>query len=255
MFSRSTDGGASFEPQRDVTLWTTNLDGGTVAADDRGTVYVAWHAMGSSPGESHRTAYVARSDDDGRHFAREAPATDAPIGACGCCGLRAMTDAHGALHLLYRAATDDVHRDAIWLMKPPGQPPRAPVRLHEWELKACPMSTFALARDGARMAAAWETDRQIYETSLEPGTGEFAPPVRVEARGTAKHPSIAVNAAGDRLIAWTEGTAWARGGTLSWELRDRENRPIASAADAANVPVWGLVSAVARPDGSFVVFH
>ena len=75
--------------------------------------------------------------------------------------------------------------------------------------------------------------------------------------GTAirKHPSVAINAAGDRLIAWTEGTAWARGGTVAWALRNARGDHTASAANAGVVPVWGLVSAIARPDGTFVIFH
>jgi hypothetical protein len=68
-----------------------------------------------------------------------------------------------------------------------------------------------------------------------------------------KHPSLAINGAGDRLIAWTEGTAWARGGTVAWELQDRTGRRLASGANAGAVPVWGLVSAIARPDGSFLI--
>jgi hypothetical protein len=75
--------------------------------------------------------------------------------------------------------------------------------------------------------------------------------------GTAirKHPSVAINAAGDRLFAWTEGTAWARGGTLAWQLQDRAGRLSASAANVGSVPVWGLVSVVARPGGSFLILH
>ena len=64
-----------------------------------------------------------------------------------------------------------------------------------------------------------------------------------------------INAQGDSLIAWTEGTAWARGGSLAWQLRDRAGRRLASGTNAGPVPVWGLVSAVTRPDGSFLVIH
>ena len=75
--------------------------------------------------------------------------------------------------------------------------------------------------------------------------------------GTAKrkHPSIAVNAAGDRLIAWAEGTAWARGGSVAWALRNQRGEQTDYAANAGGVPVWGLVSAIARPNGMFVIFH
>src|SRR5262245_41621567 len=94
-YARSSDGGSRFEPQSSVARWTSGLDGATCAADGRGGVYVAWHAMGGVPGEAQRTVYVARSDDDGRRFAREEAATSAPIGACGCCGLRALATDEG----------------------------------------------------------------------------------------------------------------------------------------------------------------
>ena len=70
-----------------------------------------------------------------------------------------------------------------------------------------------------------------------------------------KHPTIAINKAGERLVAWTEGTAWARGGTVAWELQDKNGGRLAGAINAAPVPIWGLVSAIALPDGSFVIFH
>jgi len=64
-----------------------------------------------------------------------------------------------------------------------------------------------------------------------------------------------VNAAGDRLVAWTEGTAWKRGGTIAWRLSDRSGVQLAEARNAGPVPVWGLVAAVAMPDGSFVIIR
>jgi hypothetical protein len=57
------------------------------------------------------------------------------------------------------------------------------------------------------------------------------------------------------LIGWTEGTAWNRGGTAAWRLTDRNGKEIGVSADAGPVPVWGLVSAVALHDGSFVMFR
>jgi hypothetical protein len=64
-----------------------------------------------------------------------------------------------------------------------------------------------------------------------------------------------VNAAGGTLYAWTEGTAWARGGTVAWELRSGTGTRVASASSAGEVPVWSLVAAVARADGSFLLIH
>src|SRR5262249_20747613 len=127
-YTRSADG-AKFDPQRAVSGDSKGLDGGSVAADRSGHVAVVWHAMVSQPGEDHRTVYLARSSDDGATFSPAAPATTAPVGACGCCGLRATFDRVGTLHVLYRAATGGSHRDTTWLMVQ-GTMSRAPIAVH-----------------------------------------------------------------------------------------------------------------------------
>lgn len=252
-YTRSAAAGR-FEDQRAVSGDTQGLDGGSVAADASGHVAVAWHAMGSRPGEEHRTVYLARSSDDGATFAREATATAAQVGACGCCGLRAMFDRAGALHVLYRAATDGTHRDTTWLTIDDRRPV-TPIAVHPWELSACPMTTYALTETTDGLAAAWETAQQIYSARLSTATRTVSTPTAIPGSGVRKHPSIAVNARGDQLIAWTEGTAWKRGGTLAWRTTDRSGREIAASDNAGPVPVWGLVSAVAMKDGSFVIFR
>lgn len=250
-YARSVDG-ARFEAQRLLSGAISGIDGSTVAADSRGRVSVAWHGLGTSPGEGDRTVYLASSTDDGAHFAPAAPATTAHVGACGCCGLKAMFDQTGGLNVLYRAATDGRHRDTTWLLIRDGAA-REPVRVHPWEIETCPMSTYALARSGKDVAAAWETAQQIYSATLDPATGSISGLAAAPGAGSRKHPSIAVNAAGDRLLAWTEGTAWKRGGTFAWRITNRGGTELASAAEAGPVPAWGLVSAVAMPDGSFVI--
>ena len=117
------------------------------------------------------------------------------------------------------------------------------------------MTTYALAETPDGMAAAWETAQQIYTATLNPATGTVSQLSAMPGTGSRKHPSIAVNAAGDRLVAWTEGTAWKRGGTIAWRLTDRNGTELAAESNAGPVPVWGLVSAVAMPDGSFVILR
>jgi hypothetical protein len=252
-YARSADG-KRFEPQRSLSGRSTGLDGGSVAADRLGHVAVVWHAMGTQPGENHRTVYIAKSSDDGATFSAEASATSAPVGACGCCGMRALFDRNGALHVLYRVATDDKRRDTAWLMIQ-GATARPPVRVHPWEIQSCPMSTYAVAEDGDGIIAAWETAQQIYFAFLNSKTGRVGAVSAIPGTGSRKHPSVAVNPSGERLIAWTEGTGWNRGGTASWRLTDRNGREIGASGDAGPIPVWGLVSAVALHDGSFVVFR
>ena len=252
-YSRMRASARAFEPQREIGQHVTGMDGDSVAADDRGNVYVVWHAAGVVGGEAHRRVYLAQSRDDGERFEQDRAITNIG-GACGCCGLRAAIDGGGRLDVLYRAATDDVQRDAMWVSVGT-HGASAPVRLHGWELHACPMSLFALAPDGDRMFAAWETAQQIYHATLDPERMTATPPIAVDGATLKRLPSVAVNHAGDRLLAWTEGTGWARGGTVAWELQNARGHVIASASNAGSVPIWGLVTAVALPDGSFVIVH
>jgi hypothetical protein len=252
-YSRMRASARRFEPNREVGQDRRGMDGDAVAADDRGNVYIVWHAAGDIEGEAHRRVYVARSRDDGAHFDPDRAIIDTG-GACGCCGLRAAIDSRGRLNVLYRAAGDDVHRDAAWVSVG-ASGPSAPVRLQGWDLRACPMSMFALANDGPSVFGAWETEKQIYSATLDPDRMTASVPVAVAGTGVRRLPSIAVNRSGQRLVAWTEDTAWARGGTLAWQLLDAHGTTIASAANAGDVPAWGLVSAVALPDGSFLIFR
>jgi hypothetical protein len=253
LYSRMRPADRAFEPPRTIGQHITGMDGDSIAADARGNVYIVWHATGDEDGEAHRRVYMARSQDDGADFDPDRAITDTG-GACGCCGLRAAIDGRDRVDVLYRAATDDVRRDATWVSVGDAGS-STPVRLHGWELRACPMSLFALTRDGGGMFAAWETAQQIYYATLDPNRMTATTPTAVAGTGVRRLPSVAVNRAGDRLIAWTEGTAWARGGTLAWELQNARGDTITAASNAGSVPVWGLVSAVALPDGSFVILR
>ncbi len=100
LYTRLNDAGTAFEPERDLITTARGLDGGgSVAADDRGDVYVMWHAPkpGNTLGEAGRAVFVARSRDGGRTFAPERLAVDEPTGACGCCGMKALADGRGNL--------------------------------------------------------------------------------------------------------------------------------------------------------------
>jgi hypothetical protein len=252
-YARLADGGGAFGPQVNVAVSSEGIDGSTIAADGAGNVYVAWHARGAKDGEANRTVYVARSTDDGAHFAREAAVAQASTGACACCGLRALADRSGTPQILYRAATDGVHRAATWLTLSKTFP--KPVALQNWDLNVCPMSTFAMAQDGSTLIAAWETAQQIYYSRLDPARQTFSPPAAVDGRASRKHPSIAANVDGVGVVAWAEGTAWARGGTLAWQSFDRSGQRLGGASKAAVVPAWGLVAVVANRDGSFAILH
>jgi len=258
LYSRSDKRGLSFEPERNVVQrHVTGLDAGSVAADRFGNVYVAWHAFEPGlRGEADRRVWIARSHDDGTNFDREVAASAQPTGVCGCCSVGIAADRRGTLYGLYRAATDTIHRDTYLLISRDRALTFSGQKLEEWNINACPMSSFSLAESANGMLAAWETAGQVQWTQVDPSTGK--PSKIIAAAGGAgdrKHPTIAVNRRGDVLFVWTEGTGWNKGGRLSWTLYDASGAAIGTQSHAADVPVWSLAAAVPRPDGSFAIVY
>jgi hypothetical protein len=261
LYSRLTDAGKSFEEQRNLMRITETLDGGgTLAADQAGNVYVAWHAQkfGSGRGEGDRKVWLALSTDEGKTFAEERPINTKPTGACGCCGMRAFVDGKGTAYFVYRTATNGNQRDTFLLAtRDVGKHFLGNV-VHKWEINACPMSSEALAEgpDGV-VYTAWETDGSVYFAPIKPGTTQVGEPVAAPGAGKArKHPSLTVNSKDELILVWTEDTGWQRGGALAWQVFDKKGRPTKERGRLrGGVPVWGLPAVVAGANGTFTVFH
>jgi len=257
LYARLDDAGAAFQPERNVMQFAVGLDGGaSVAADRSGSVYVVWHAGAGARGEAARRVWVARSDDEGKSFAREVSVGGEATGVCGCCGMRAFADPAGRLFLLYRAATEEVHRDMILMSGGSGAGAFRTTRVAEWNLRACPMSTAWLSRSSAGVVLGWETAGQVFYSVLEPASGALSAPTSAPGEGgKRRHPAVAANARGETLLVWSEGTGWNRGGSLAWQLFDRERRPAGEKGEAPALPVWDLAAAAALPDGRFVIVY
>lgn len=119
------------------------------------------------------------------------------------------------------------------------------------------MSSEALVEGPNGVYAAWETQGQVKFARVEPGSVKHAPPVAAPGPGKdRKHPALAVNAAGETLLAWTEGTGWNRGGALAWQLYDRNGKPTGEKGRVeGGIPAWGLATAVSSPTGGFTILH
>lgn len=252
LFTRLDDAGTAFEPQRNLMTRTFNLDGGaSIASDETGRVYVAWHANTvAGQDEGARQVFLSTSGDDGRNFAPERAVWDAPTGACGCCQLRVMAQGQ-QVELLYRSAREMVNRDTYYLLSKDGARTFTGTKVQNWEIAACPMSSFSFAKRGAQTLGAWESEKRVH---FAPLTANAAPPRITDAApgDNQKYPTLAVNASGQTLLAWTEGTRWARGGQLKWQVYDASGAAVAGASgQREGVPAWSLPAAFARGDGSF----
>lgn len=252
LYAQLAPGAKSFTPQRNVIAAHPGLDGGgSIAADDRGNVFIAWHAPTTKGGdEADRRVWVAQSTDDGKTFAPESPLSPDPTGACGCCGMRLFA-ANGRVFALYRSATEHVHRD-IYLLSttvPLGQanaPRAASEKVSPMNAGKCIMSTAAFGSRGTTTIAAWENDGQIEFGRIDAKTGKIDRATPIPGKGgNRKYPSIAVADDGRFLIAWAEGTGWNKGGSVAWQVFDAEGKPLAGEkGSAAGLPAWGSPAAV-----------
>jgi hypothetical protein len=258
LYARLNDGGKAFEPQRNLMQETFGLDGGgSVAADDSGNVYVGWHGKtpGAREGEAGRQIWIARSEDEGRTFAKEHPVSHEPTGACGCCGMRLLADSHGAIHGLYRSAREDVHRDIYVLRSQDNGNSFSVALLHPWNINACPMSSMTLIEAGKDVVGAWETQTQVYFASVSRGVdvakaATIAPPGDNPKR---KYPALARNGRGETLLAWVEGSGRQREGVLGWQIFDSTGRPSIACEVRQSVPVWSFPAVFVRPDEGFTI--
>jgi hypothetical protein len=256
LYTRLNDSGTAFESERDVITSARGLDGGgSVAADDQGNVYVMWHAPrpGNTNGEAGRAVFVARSTDDGKTFAPENLATTKPTGACGCCGMKAFADSDGNVFALYRAASEMTNRDETLLVSHNHGADFEVAYAHGWKIAACPMSSAFLSDTKTGVLAAAETHGRVFFIRMDPKNGKVSEPVSPPTKG--KHPVVVGNAQGEVLLAWTEGTGWNQGGAVAWQVYDEAGNPTSEKGRTEGVPTWGLVTAVAKPDNSFIIIY
>jgi hypothetical protein len=257
LYTRLNDAGTGFEPERNLNRFEGLDGGGSVAADPLGNVYVVWHAL--APGgtnEAGRTIFVARSQDEGKTFQPPRRAITKPTGACGCCGLRAFAGSSAAVYILYREAFELVNRDEILLISPEPGAEFQIATTHQWIVPACVMSSATLAEGKQKVWAGWETTNQVYFAKINPKTMQVSKPIAPPGSpGDRKHPAVATNADGDILCVWTEGTGWAQGGAVAWQLYDKDGNATVEHGRVDGVPVWSLATAFAKKDGSFVIVY
>lgn len=258
LYARLNDAGTAFEPQRNIIQKAYGLDGGaSVAADEVGNVYATWHAPEpKTRGEDNRCVWVAHSTDEGKTFAQEKRANPNATGACGCCGMRGFADKKGTLYVLYRSASQVVHRDIYLLVSTDKGSSFRGEKVHPWEVANCPMSSMAFTESDEGTVAAWETDGQVYCARLDPSTAKPSAPLAAPGKAKGrKHPVVAVNAAGEMILVWTEGMGWNRGGSLAWQVFDKAGKPTERHGTAEGVPTWSLVAVFTRPDGGFTIVY
>jgi hypothetical protein len=258
LYTRLIGAGTGFEPQRNVIQQHPGLDGGgAVAADDEGNVYVAWHAPAQGKQEeADRHVWLARSHDGGKTFAAEIPALTMNTGAGACCGMNIIASADGRVYILFRSASQTVHRDMHLLVSNDHGQSFEVLATDPWTIGTCVMSTSAFARSphGRGVLAAWETQDQIHFAQVQAGALSAVGVQSVPGTARRKHPAVAVNARGEFIVAWAEGTGWNKGGTVAWQVFNPHGKPEAGQSGRrAGLPPWDAPAAFADPDGGFKI--
>ena len=252
-YTRS-DGAGGFETQQLLSVKDEGAveAGPTVTADGVGNVYVFWHA--DAVEEARRRVYMAVSRSDGALFDLPRAVSPEAEGACGCCGLRAVTDGAGAVHVSYRGAGDNIHRGMRLLTTADRGRTFSDQLIQPWDVGACPVATTTLGTGPNGTLVAWETEGQVQFADIARLDAPVSPPG--EAKFRRKNPAVAVNTRGDTLLAWGDGPGWQSGGSLHWQLFGRGGRPNGEEGSGiAPIPASSVPSVVAWPDGSFVIVY
>ena len=252
-FTRLSDDKTHFDPQRNLLPESEEVDGGgSVAADQKGNVYVVWHNNPPGLREAAGGVFLVRSSDDGITFSAPQSIGQPAGGQCGCCSMKAFATRTGAVYVFYRSAGNGIHRDATLVLATNSSLPSRAI-VEPWTINACPMSFFSLSDSGTGVLAAWETMGQVsfatFEGLRKVVTGS-APGI-----GRRKYPVAIQGEAGDILLEWVEGAGWGHGGTLQWQMYDQQANAIGSPGSGGAVSTWSLPTAVTTSDGQFVTIY
>ncbi len=221
-YSRSLDGGKTFEPRKTVSSMT-GTDGLTMAADGKGNVLVFWHTMQPVQKEIPQATWIhlARSRDNGANFSanEHVKINNARELACSMCLMRARI-AGDQVFLAYRGADNNL-RD-FWVLKGPATANDfTAIRVNQdnWELKTCPMCgpELTLAPDG-RQLCAFMSRHKVYWAISDQGVSKFDLHVATPANENDEiYPAAIANRQGQVLFLWQVGPmATDRTATVKW---------------------------------------
>jgi hypothetical protein len=231
-------GSAAFAPVRNINYKPS--EGFSLAADDKGNVTGCWLSD---------KLYASVSHDNGETFA---PFVEMSrnFNPCNCCTTSALYGEDGRLAVFYREETRD-ERDMFLVLwdQGTGQMSRTRVSRTLWNVNACPMTYYTVARAPGGFVAVWPTRGQIYFARID---AQGAPTARAEietpGRSGMRTGMLALSAPdGSTLVAWKKDDQ------LGWQLYDTDGHPLGKTGSA---PSSGNgVAGVVDKGGRFTLFR
>ncbi len=248
-YARSNTERTHFEAERNpVTAHNEGLEAEASIVVRGANVTISWHA-GDLSQEYKRAVYTLTSSDNGKIFGRIKRASNPGLGACACCSLATAFNDQGQLQIAYRSAIRDKGRHMQFLTVGFLEEDSNLRTVGEWNISSCPVSTNALMGEWL----AFETQGRIQMMNVT--ENKDAEQVR-DSKVRQKHPAIAVNSDGDRLIIWGEAAGYFEGGSLQMQKFDSQGTPIQTEdLSSLKIPQFSIAATVARTDGSFLVLY
>ena len=231
-YSRSLDGGKSFEPLKTVSTMS-GIDGVTVTADGKGNVVAFWHVMVEPKPEVKAATWLhtTRSTDNGVSFSENEKVIITNLSglACSMCMMRARAGSDGNVYLAFRSAVDSI-RDFYVLKGRITENRFAAMRVNEdnWKIDFCPMCgpELTFGAEGQALCA-FMSRQKIYWAVSDSGQGAFRRHVATPGNEEKEiYPTAIANRQGNVLLVWQVGRMAVKGtATVKWARYSKDGKP------------------------------
>lgn len=253
LYSRSNRSIVKFDtPRAIIKKHIDGAEANAVVSAYNNRVSMVWMA---GHDENLRTVYSMTSNDNGETFGPETMFGDQSLGGCACCAYASSYTDKGELLVAYRSAKNGSDRDMQLLSLFESQ--KSTLLIDKWNYNACPVSTNSMVQDNkSNTWITWETKGKIYysmrkEKSINPTLVSQA-----DSAIRQKHPVMAINDGGFKLVAWSEGDGYFSGGELKLKIYDPQFQELESPTTNTMHPaLFSSAAVTSLADGSFMVLY
>ena len=238
LYASLDPGSSQFSPVRNINHKPS--EGFSIAADDRGNVTACWLAD---------KLYANVSTDNGETFAPFVE-INPQYNPCNCCTTSAAYGEDGRLAILYREETKN-DRDMYLVLWDQARNQSSRTRMSRtlWNVNACPMSYYAIARAPAGYVAVWPTRGEVFFTRLDiKGEPSGEPEIKTSGKSGMRTGLLALSGTdGNTLVVWRDGDR------IAWQLYGADGQPLGrpGSVESRGAGVAGVVDNAGR----FVLFH